>query len=121
MEICIVSHSAQLADGLKELLAQMADGVVVRTTGGIDGNIGTSVDAITEMFNSVQDEALCFYDIGSSKMNVEMVIEMNSFTHITVAHMPLVEGAFLASVESKVGKSRDEILASLKKTFKEKE
>lgn len=46
---------------------------------------------------------------------------MNDFTHITVAHFPLVEGAFLASVESKVGKSQEQILVPLKKNFKEKE
>ncbi|WP_341777609.1 dihydroxyacetone kinase phosphoryl donor subunit DhaM [Macrococcus lamae] len=120
MDICIVSHSEKIAEGLKELLSQMAAGVNVRTAGGIDGEIGTSVDRIIEMFDSVEGEALCFYDIGSSQMNAEMAVEMNDYQNITIVHAPLVEGAFLASVEIKVGKSKEEIIASLKENFKEK-
>lgn len=121
MEVCIVSHSEKIAEGIKDLLGQMADGIQIRTAGGINGEIGTSIDAITAMFDEVQGEALVFYDIGSSKMNVEMALEMNDYGHITIAPYPLVEGAFLASVEAQLGKNKEEILESLEANFKEKE
>lgn len=121
MEICIVSHSEKIAEGVKDLISQMTQGVVIRTAGGINGEIGTSIDSITAMFDDVESEALCFYDIGSSQMNAEMALEMNDYSNITIAHYPLVEGAFLASVESSLGKSKDEVLESLKQNFKEKE
>lgn len=120
MEILIVSHSEEIATGVKSLISQMAEGVVVKTTGGINGEIGTSIDNIMALFDSVEDEALCFYDIGSSKMNVEMALEMNVYTNITIAHYPIVEGAFLAAVESKIGKQKAEVLKSLEENFKEK-
>jgi len=121
MDICIVSHSEKIAEGLKDLLSQMAEGVVIHTTGGINGEIGTSIDAITAMFDRVEEEALCFYDIGSSKMNVEMAVEMNDYSKISIAHYPLVEGTFLASVEAKLGKDKGEVLESLKENFKTKD
>ena len=39
MEILIVSHSEAIAKGIKALLEQMAQDVVVKATGGIDGEI----------------------------------------------------------------------------------
>ncbi|HCD19790.1 PTS-dependent dihydroxyacetone kinase phosphotransferase subunit DhaM [Macrococcoides caseolyticum subsp. caseolyticum] len=120
MEILIVSHSEAIAKGVKALLEQMAQDVVVKVTGGINGEIGTSIDDIMQMFDSVEGEALCFYDIGSSKMNIEMALEMKNYSNIHIAHYPIVEGAFLASVESKIGKGYKEILESLSNNFKEK-
>ncbi|UBH09051.1 dihydroxyacetone kinase phosphoryl donor subunit DhaM [Macrococcus armenti] len=120
MEILIVSHSEDVAKGTKVLLEQMAKDVVVKTTGGINGEIGTSIDDIIEMFDSVEGEAICFYDIGSSKMNIEMALEMNDYSNIHIAHYPVLEGAFLASVESILGKNTDEIFESLAQNFKEK-
>lgn len=120
MEILIVSHSEDVAKGTKALLEQMAKDVVVKTTGGINGEIGTSIDDIMEMFDSVEGEAICFYDIGSSKMNIEMALEMNDYSNIHIAHYPVLEGAFLASVESILGKNTDEIFESLAQNFKEK-
>ncbi|ATD31094.1 dihydroxyacetone kinase phosphoryl donor subunit DhaM [Macrococcoides bohemicum] len=120
MEILVVSHSHEIAQGIKALLEQMADGVAIKVTGGIDGDIGTSIDNINVLFESVTDDALCFYDIGSSKMNIEMALELGDYPNIEIAHYPIVEGAFLAAVESKIGKSKDEILKSLEDNFKMK-
>lgn len=121
MEIVVVSHSHDIAQGVKALLEQMANGVTIKVTGGIEGDIGTSIDNINALFESVSGEALCFYDIGSSKMNVEMALELGGYSNIQIAHYPIVEGAFLAAVESMIGKSKDEILNSLEKSFKVKE
>lgn len=121
MEICVVSHSEQIAAGIKALVSQMAEGLTIKAVGGIDGEIGTSIDAVTAMLDEVEGEAIVFYDIGSSKMNIEMALEMNDYSQITIAHFPLVEGAFLAGVEMMLGKNKDDILESLKNNFKEKE
>lgn len=76
MEIVVVSHSHDIAQGVKALLEQMANDVIIKVTGGIEGDIGTSIDNINALFESISSEALCFYDIGSSKMNVEMALEL---------------------------------------------
>ncbi|RXK18640.1 dihydroxyacetone kinase phosphoryl donor subunit DhaM [Macrococcus sp. DPC7161] len=117
--LCIVSHSEKLANGLNDLLREMTNDVSIQVCGGIEGNIGTSIDDITKMFESVE-EALVFYDIGSSRMNVEMAIELNDYQHITVAHYPIVEGSFIAAVELSLGKTVDEVMDTLSNNFKEK-
>ena len=44
--------------------------------GGVDGGIGTSFDDIQNIINNLDDDALCFYDLGSSEMNLDLAIEM---------------------------------------------
>ena len=45
------------------------------------GEIGTSYDDIQTMVNQVDDDALCFYDIGSAEMNTDLAIEMYEGEH----------------------------------------
>lgn len=118
-EILIISHSAEIAEGTKALISQMAGDTVIHASGGVDGGIGTNIDQITEMLDNVNDDTLCFYDIGSSKMNLEMAIEMYTGSHsVYLTEAPIVEGSFLAAVESSIGSTADQIrekLQSMKK------
>lgn len=50
-------------------------------------------------------------------MNAELAIELNSKDEIEIAEAPLLEGAYVAVVESNMGKSKSEIIKSLNRSF----
>lgn len=93
--------------------------VVARAAGGLpDGSIGTSFDIIQEVLTKLEDDALCFYDIGSSEMNVDMAIEMYEGNHrVLKVDAPIVEGSFIAAVKLSIGGSIDDALAEIKQSF----
>ena len=103
-QIVIISHSKAIAAGTKDLLKQMAPGVTVIDQGGVGDDIGTSYDHIQALINQVDDDTLCFYDIGSAEMNLDLAIAM-------------YEGSFTAAVKLSVGGSIDETIEALNKTF----
>ncbi|WP_020006541.1 dihydroxyacetone kinase phosphoryl donor subunit DhaM [Salinicoccus albus] len=113
-EILIISHSSHIAEGTKALVEQMAKDVTIRASGGVDGSIGTNSAQISSMLNDVEEDTICFYDIGSSLMNLEMAVEMYDGGHnIHVSGAPLVEGSFLAGVEISVGTDTESIMEKL--------
>lgn len=118
-EILIISHSKDIASGTKALIEQMAGDVTVHSSGGINGGIGTNIGQIDHMLSEVTGDTICFFDIGSSLMNLEMAVEMYEGPHnIHIANAPIVEGSFLAAVEISIGTSIDEIMDKLKEMVK---
>ncbi|WP_281183366.1 dihydroxyacetone kinase phosphoryl donor subunit DhaM [Staphylococcus schleiferi] len=116
--IVLISHSEKIAEGTKDLLEQMAQGVNVIAVGGNDGEIGTSFETISEVLNDLEEDAICFFDIGSSEMNLDMAIEMYvGHYRIEKVDAPIVEGSFIASVSLSTGQSMDEAIASVRDTF----
>lgn len=73
--IVIVSHSEDVANGTKALLNNMAKGVKIIAYGGVDNGLGTSLDEVKKVLNNIDDDALCFYDLGSAEMNIDLAIE----------------------------------------------
>ncbi|HCZ4168688.1 TPA: PTS-dependent dihydroxyacetone kinase phosphotransferase subunit DhaM [Staphylococcus aureus] len=117
-KIILVSHSKEIASGTKSLLKQMAGDVDIIPIGGLpDGSIGTSFDIIQEVLTKLEDDALCFYDIGSSEMNVDMAIEMYDGNHRVLKVDAPVEGSFIAAVKLSIGGSIDDALAEIKQSF----
>lgn len=118
-KIILVSHSKEIANGTKSLLKQMAGDVDIIPIGGLpDGSIGTSFDIIQEALTKLDDDALCFYDIGSSEMNVDMAIEMYEGNHrVLKVDAPIVEGSFITAVKLSIGGSIDDALAEIKQSF----
>ncbi|HFQ1901164.1 PTS-dependent dihydroxyacetone kinase phosphotransferase subunit DhaM [Staphylococcus aureus] len=118
-KIILVSHSKEIASGTKSLLKQMAGDVDIIPIGGLpDGSIGTSFDIIQEVLTKLEDDALCFYDIGSSEMNVDMAIEMYDGNHrVLKVDALIVEGSFIAAVKLSIGGSIDDALAEIKQSF----
>lgn len=113
-EILIISHSKDIASGTKELIEQMAEGVTVHASGGVGGGIGTNIGQIDHMLSEVESDTICFFDIGSSLMNLEMAVEMYEGEHeIHIANAPIVEGSFLAAVEISIGTNTAEIMGKL--------
>ena len=117
--LVIVSHSAQLAEGVVELAGQMAQGrIALAAAGGTaDGTLGTSVDKILSALEQVSglDGILVLLDMGSAVMATEMAIETFAqyYQHqVVISPAPLVEGAIVAAVEASIGNSLQEVAAA---------
>ena len=118
--ILLVSHSRDIAEGARQLLKQMAGDVDVYAVGGVeDGKeIGTSFDAIQERINQINEDLMCFYDLGSAEMNLDMALEMYEGNCERVkVEAPIVEGSFTAAVKLSTGASLDEALEEVKKHY----
>lgn len=115
VSLLVVSHSAQLAAGVKEFVDQAVHGVVkICAVGGMsDGSLGTSVDQIKValMEASCPDGVLALVDFNSAVMSVEAAAEVLGVA-VLISNAPLVEGAYLAAVEASVGASLEETAAA---------
>lgn len=113
--ILIVSHSVDIAKGVKALISQAAPDLSITTAGGTeDGGIGSSLEKIQQAVDdNTGDEILAFYDLGSSKMNLEMLLEMTDRT-IYKYDVALVEGAYTAATLAEV----DSPLATIEENLK---
>lgn len=120
VNILLVSHSKKLAEGLREILIQMAPGVEIITSGGDnDGNIGSNFDEINELIGKyAKDEGLVvFFDLGSSMLNCQMAIDMlddEQKSKVYLAGTPLIETSVQTAVNASAGQSLDEIASYLK-------
>jgi phosphoenolpyruvate---glycerone phosphotransferase subunit DhaM len=113
--IVLLSHSESLAVGLKQLLDEVSHDVVITTAGStLDNMIGTSIDKIQEAIDSnPYSELLVFYDLGSAKMNLEIVVE-SSPKKIHVLDCAMVEGAYVAAAMLGAGLTLDAVMVELK-------
>lgn len=116
--LVLVSHSARLVDGLREMVAQVAgEDVPLATAGGTeDGRIGTSApliaDAIRSTLATGADDVLVLVDLGSAVLSLELALDELDPTdraRVRVSDAPLVEGAVLAAVQASVGAGIDEV------------
>ncbi|WP_394876789.1 dihydroxyacetone kinase phosphoryl donor subunit DhaM [Mammaliicoccus lentus] len=120
--IGIISHSKDIAQGVKDLLAQMSPDVTVIAKGGNnEGEIGTSIDTVNEIIDELTEDALLFYDIGSAEMNLEMAIDLYEGDYkLYKVDGPIVEGAFLASLSLSTGATLEEAISSIEREFSKK-
>jgi dihydroxyacetone kinase phosphotransfer subunit len=104
VNLLIVSHSAQLAAGVKEFADQVAgERIKIAAAGGAaDGSLGTSVERIQDGLRQIAspDGVLVLVDIGSAVLSVETAIEDMGITGVQISDAPLVEGAYLAAIEA---------------------
>jgi PTS hybrid protein len=104
--LLIVSHSAQIAAGVKELAEQMTSGkVLISAVGGTrDGRLGTNPDGIRASFDAMAgpDGVLVLMDLGSAVMSASCALEGAEYP-LLFSDAPLVEGAMMAAVEASVG------------------
>src|SRR6266700_18971 len=101
--LVIVSHSAQLANGVAELAGQMTQGAtpIAAAGGGVDNILGTSAEKIQAAIQAVDgpDGVLVLLDLGSAILSAEMALELlNSEQHVMLSFAPLVEGAIAAAI-----------------------
>jgi phosphoenolpyruvate---glycerone phosphotransferase subunit DhaM len=116
VSLVLVSHSKTLAEGLRDMVVQVAgDDVRVATAGGTaDGRLGTNAEAIVHAIRSVDvgDGVVVLLDLGSAWLSVEMALEELSDAErarVIVSEAPLVEGAVLAAVQASVGASLSQV------------
>jgi phosphoenolpyruvate-protein phosphotransferase/dihydroxyacetone kinase phosphotransfer subunit len=118
--IVIVSHSAKLAEGVCDLVAQMAHGQVpVATAGGLEGDaavLGTDPLRVQQAIESVDsgDGALVLMDMGSALLSAEMAVELLPEAQRGRVHLceaPLVEGAIAAAVQIAAGSPIEQVIA----------
>jgi PTS hybrid protein len=113
--ITLVSHVPEIAEGLPQLLNQVAKDVPITKAGGTnDNDIGTSMEKIMQAFADNQaDEILAFYDLGSAKMNLEMAIEMSD-KKVHLYDTAFLEGAYTAASLIQAGVHLEDIEKQLK-------
>ena len=114
INILIASHSHKLAEGLTELLGQMAGGVNIEYSGGTeDGELGSNFEEINEkMTRLAEDGLVVFFDLGSSMMNCETAYEMlddDLKEKVVLAGSPLVESSVQIGVSIDENTELDDI------------
>ena len=119
MSLVLVSHSKKVAEGLRDMVVQVAgEGVRVAAAGGTaDGRLGTNAEAVVDAIRAVDggDGVLVLLDLGSAWLSVEMALEELSDAErarVWVSEAPLVEGAVLAAVQASVGASLADVAAA---------
>jgi PTS hybrid protein len=119
--LVLVSHSAELAEGLAELAGQMAKNVLILPAGGTDdGRVGTSFDTVmTAVAKAREDghDVAVMTDLGSATMTVESVLDFLDDAereHVVFADGPLVEGAVAAAVTAQIGGSLADVAQAAK-------
>lgn len=122
VNILIISHSLKIAEGTKELAEEMKQADVdIQIAGGTNnGQLGTDADLIEKKLKSMdsEDGIVVLADLGSAVMSFNMVkgwLPAEKKSLVKLADAPIVEGAVLAAVEASLGKSLDEVLASIEK------
>lgn len=114
--IVIVSHSAKVALGAAEMVAQMvgSDIPLAWTGGNSEGGLGTSVEQIIDAINAAWSEAgvAILVDLGGAETNSEMAIEMLPLERqdrVVICDASVVEGAIMAATESWGGSDLDTV------------
>jgi PTS hybrid protein len=121
VSLVLVSHSKSLAEGLRDMVVQVAgESVRVGAAGGTaDGRLGTNAEAIVDTLRAILAESgdgvLVLLDLGSAWLSVEMALEELSDAErarVRVSDAPLVEGAILAAVQASIGATLSEVAAA---------
>jgi PTS hybrid protein len=113
--LVLVSHSAELAQGVADLAGQVAGpAVAIVTAGGAsDGSLGTDGGRVLDLLRAAAagGGAVVLVDLGSSVLSVRAALAELSAAEserIRVADAPLVEGAVAAAVAASTGCSLEE-------------
>ncbi|MEU4493723.1 dihydroxyacetone kinase phosphoryl donor subunit DhaM [Streptomyces sp. NBC_00210] len=105
--IVLVSHSAELAAGLRLLVEQIgSDDVPVATAGGtVEGRIGTSYDLVLAAIRDADrgGGVVVLPDLGSSVLTARTVLEDHPRSDVLIVDAPFVEGAVAAVVTAASG------------------
>ena len=106
--IVVVSHSTDLARGVKDLAGQVAgpDVRIEAAGGGPDGTLGTEEARVREAIERADqgDGVVVLCDLGSAVLTVRHLLsERNGNGGVVLADAPLVEGAVAAAVMSSAG------------------
>jgi dihydroxyacetone kinase phosphotransfer subunit len=117
--LVLVSHSARLAAGLRELCEQVTQGQVpIAVAAGVaEGELGTNALDIASAVESLAgaEGVLLLMDLGSAVLSAETALEQLApelRERVRMADAPFVEGAVAAAVEAGQGSGLDDVLAT---------
>jgi PTS hybrid protein len=114
--IVLVSHSRELASGLRSLLLQVAaDGVAVEAAGGTaDGRLGTSYDLVVAAVKRADrgSGVVVLPDLGSSVLTARAVLADHPTPDVVLVDTPFVEGAVAAAVIAASGADLATVVAA---------
>ena len=117
--LVLVSHSASIAQGLAELVGQVAGPsvAIVTAAGGPGNTLGTDGGRVLEALRRADSGAgaVVLVDLGSSLLSVRAALEeldAEEAERIVLADSPLVEGAIAAGVIASTGASLAEVAAA---------
>jgi PTS hybrid protein len=117
--LVLVSHSASIAEGVAELVAQVAGPSVpiVAIGGASDGSLGTDGGLVLDAMRAAAagSGAVVLMDLGSSVLAVRAAQEEmtpEELERVVVADAPLVEGAVAAGVTASGGATPEEVAAA---------
>ena len=115
--LVIISHSAPLAQGLAELVGQVAgpDVPIEAIGGGPEGTLGSDGGRVLEALQRAArgSGSVVLMDLGSSVLAVKAALgELgeDELARLRVADAPLVEGAIAAGVMASTGDDADGVL-----------
>ncbi|RAG84810.1 phosphoenolpyruvate--protein phosphotransferase [Streptacidiphilus pinicola] len=118
--LVLVSHSARLATGLRELLEPLGGGLVpLATAGGSedgtpDGGLGTSYARIEAAIAAADAGAgvLILPDLGSSVLTARLVLTDLGREDVLLVDAPFVEGGVAAVVAASTGATLTDVAAA---------
>lgn len=112
--IVVVSHSKHIAQGVIDLVSEVARDISITYVGGTkDGGIGTSFDQVQAVVEQNKKQILlAFFDLGSAKMNLELVADFSD-KDIIINSVPIVEGTYTAAALLQAGADLDSIQTQL--------
>lgn len=120
VSLLIVSHSENIAKGVKELASQMCSNIDIDYAGGTsDGQLGSDYNKIYNAMDKLYnpDGILVLFDLGSSCMSAKLAkeaMELEGKDNIHIVDAALVEGAVVAAVQISLGLSVEEVIDSIK-------
>lgn len=121
LSVLILSHSPDIAKGLKKMCLQMvSDGVIIDAIGGTkDGSLGIDAELVLTKLKEMtaeSDGVVILGDIGSTIMAAKNAINMLGISEkVRIADAPLVEGALVAAIEASIGSSIEEVVRKAEK------
>jgi phosphoenolpyruvate---glycerone phosphotransferase subunit DhaM len=114
--IVVVSHSADLAEGLAALASQMAGpDVRIEPAGGLpNGDLGTDEDRVRAAIKAADqgEGVVVLGDLGSAILTVRHVLDRHANGHVRLADAPIVEGAVAAAVTASASMPLDDVVRS---------
>ena len=115
-----VSHSEKVAEGVKDIAAQLQGATsVCVAAGGIEGRIGTNPLKIQEAIESVKDcnHILVFMDLGSAVLSTSMALDLTddrTRKKVIMIDAPILEGAIAGIIQASITENLAEVLETIK-------
>ncbi|MBV1855066.1 dihydroxyacetone kinase phosphoryl donor subunit DhaM [Catellatospora tritici] len=121
VSIVLVSHSALLVAGVRELLRQVAgEHVGINTAAGTeDGGLGTGYDLVRTAIDDADDAlgVVVIPDLGSSVLTAKAVLDDEPRDKVVLLDVPFVEGALAAAVIAGTGADLDTVVAAAREAW----